>query len=30
VIFIETYVHVQEADRLVANRFNGIAFDVDI
>ncbi len=29
-IFIETYVHVHEADRLVANRFNGISFDVDI
>lgn len=30
VIFIETYVHVHQADRLVANRFNSIAFDVDI
>ncbi len=30
VIFIETYVHVADADRLVANRFNSIAFDVDI
>lgn len=30
VIFIETYVHVPDADRLVANRFNSIAFDVDI
>lgn len=29
-IFIETYVHVSDADRLVANRFNGIAFDVEI
>lgn len=30
VIFIETYVHVHDADKLVANRFNSIAFDVDI
>jgi len=30
VIFIETYVHVHEADRLVANRFNAISFDSDI
>ncbi len=29
-IFIETYVHVHEAERLVANRFNNISFDVDI
>jgi len=30
VIFIETYVHVHDADKLVANRFNGIAFDTEI
>ena len=29
-IFIGIYVHVPNADRLVANRFNGISFDVDI
>lgn len=29
-IFIGIYVHVNEAERLVANRFNSISFDVDI
>jgi len=29
-IFIGIYVHVPNAERLVANRFNGISFDVDI
>jgi len=29
-IFVGIYVHVPNADRLVANRFNGISFDVDI
>jgi len=29
-IFIGIYVHVPNADRLIANRFNGISFDVDI
>lgn len=29
-IFIETYVHVRDAGRLVADRFNGIEFGLDI
>ena len=29
-VFVGTYVHIQDAHKLVTNRFNGISFDVDI